>query len=71
MEMVRRQRLPRRITVVVGLVSLCGIFFVPFHLGSVPFHLGSVSSTAPPEQLLPLTALAHGDLATTTTPPSV
>ena len=50
MEMVRRQRLPRRITVVVGLASLCGIVFVPFHLGSVS------TFAPPPEHLVPLTA---------------
>ena len=50
MDMVRRQRLPRRITVVVGIASLCGIVFVPF-------HLGSVTTIAPAaEHLVPLTA---------------
>jgi len=51
MDMVRRQRLPRRITVVVGLASLCGIVFVPFHLGSV-----STFAPAPEHLITSLTA---------------
>ena len=47
---LRRQRLPRRITVAVGIASLCGIVFVPFHLGSV------TTIAPPPERLVPLTA---------------